>query len=205
MKEFINAWQKKYNAQKYPRAVYFTSIEIIGSTNSPDVFGQLVIDMLHWKDGKISVQNGSYAYSKPKPNTYIQEKHERILKSRDFFQWAKDINKSRIFRASTIQEMEDKFGLWHSLVIPAFVLHIINPFVYPMYDQNVERAKRALLAENIENYQLTENTYAEYHNFFESIVEDKKDIYCIKFYDEALWSFGKWLKQYVNRSNPDED
>lgn len=196
MIRFFEAWQSKYDSSKYPRVLYFDSIKAITQAQTPDKLAAAVINILHWKDGKVSINpDGSYIFTKTKPNTYYPEKHDHILKSQRFFNWAKIINGSKFFDPTNVYVLTKDFGLWNdtSIVIPTFVLHILNPFIYPLYDQHVERAKKALLAQDISERPLSSETYIEYYKFFHSI-SDENTIEIIKQKDEALWSFGKWLK-----------
>lgn len=201
MKMFFETWQKEYDARKYPRELYYNSILAIERANEPDIMAKAIINMLHWKDGKVYIsQNNKYIFSKTKPNIYNPYKHNEIFKSWKFFNWAKSLNKSNSFNPKSINDITMDFCLWNdsSVVMPAFLLHIINPFIYPLYDQNVERAKRILTAKGFNERLLTIESYIEYKNFFASISyinsNDK-----IKYIDEALWSFGKWLKQFVSK------
>ncbi|MEN6313500.1 MAG: hypothetical protein ABFD25_04535 [Clostridiaceae bacterium] len=55
IKKFFDAWHGKYNASKYPRALYFDSVKVITEAQNPNILAAAIIDMLHWKDGKASI------------------------------------------------------------------------------------------------------------------------------------------------------
>lgn len=207
---FINSWKNKYDSKNYPPDFYFQSLTKIRLSSNPHELAEYIIGLLHWKDGKVAVsQKGEYYLSSPKPNIYNPDKHKDVLFSKEFFDWAIKIIESNAFDPSLINELIGKpFELWSGgIVIPAFILHIISPTNYPLYDQHVERAKRALLAEELnEDFSsLSIETYMSYKKFFDSLVKElgteyqKITIKEIKNIDEALWSFGKFLKDM--RSN----
>ena len=218
MRSFLNAWAQKYDSTKYSREFYFDSIQAIKKSDNPAELSKLIIGMLHWKDGKVwenhsgnfRLNSSSYHLETPKPNTYNVDKHNKILSSYEFFRWSRSIIECEEFDEKQILALTGQFNLWssRSIVLSAFVLHTLSPFIYPIYDQHVERAKRALLAKdlNMDSSGLGVEEYKSYKYFFNNIIdelyEDKNIIALqgMKLIDEGLWSFGKWLKS-VNRSS----
>ena len=214
MKAFIEAWASQYDESKYSSKLYYDLIDEIRISKTPEKLGEAVIYLLHWKDGKVSESNSGklmvkgvrYNLEKTKPNTYESLKHKKIFMSKDFYLFAQNIKKENKFIAEKIHALcEDHFNMWskNALIIPAFVLHVLSPLYYPIYDQHVERAKRALLAKplNKDSSKLTLNSYKCYQSFFNKIVAQYKaesNLRDQKTVDKALWSFGKWLKTACN-------
>lgn len=210
MNSFIESWASKYDEEKYSTRFYFDLINKVHTSTNPEDLGSSIIHLLHWKDGKVYksnmgqvIVNGfSYSLGQPKPNTYNPKKHSRILTSKDFYNWARKVIEDNRFSCSHLEALRGSpFALWSksSIVIPAFVMHILSPKIYPLYDQHVERAKRALLAQtlNANSTELNIDTYKCYQEYFLDLTKEyatRNSIEAYKKIDEALWSFGKWLK-----------
>jgi hypothetical protein len=207
---FIDSWGSKFNSITYPIDYYYCNLEKIQNATTSKELGDAIIAMLHWKDGKVSQDdNGNirvgekrYYLSLPKPNTYNVAKHYDVLNSQRFFDWAGEVASLKSFDINKIEELQSRFQLYNqnSIVIPAFILHCLNPLVFPIYDQHVERAKRAILAEAIHfsTSSLNANSYTEFQSFFQSFLSSESlNIEYMKKVDSALWSFGKWLKEQV--------
>jgi hypothetical protein len=113
------------------------------------------------------------------------------------------------FSEEHLETIKGRFELWSkatSLVIPAFLLHILNPRVFPIFDQHVERARRFFtgLTPNSGSADITLDDYVSYHEFWlEWLVDCGIDPFCaeharIKQVDDALWSIGKCLSGRQN-------
>jgi len=214
MKNFIESWAAKYDENKYSTKFYYYFLNKVKYSKTPEELGNAIICLLHWKDGKVirsdtgKIEINSFRYSlgKPKPNTYEPQKHKTILISIAFYDWAQKVIDATTFSPDHINALTGApFYLWgrKSIIIPAFVLHVLSPMYYPLYDQHVERAKRALLAVplNKDSTFLNLESYKCYQNYFVDIAKQ----YAIngtleeyKIIDKALWSFGKWLKKINN-------
>ncbi|MFS0862054.1 hypothetical protein [Fredinandcohnia sp. 179-A 10B2 NHS] len=202
MKPFIEAWSSKFQAEKYPLDFYFSRIEGVQDSKTPQEAGNYIIELLHWKDGKVKKVNGEYVLLAAKPNTYSEIKHKGILCSFEFYNWIKKVQSQKSFDINCFKELSQSFNLYgsDSIVIPSFILHVISPIIYPLYDQHVERAKRILLADNLStNRKLDITSYQEYQMFLQLLINDvyaePLTIEEIKKVDDALWSFGKWIKE----------
>jgi hypothetical protein len=210
MDMFIDSWGSKFNSIIYPIDYYYGHLEKIQYATTSNELGEAIIAMLHWKDGKVSrddignikVGEKRYYLSQAKPNTYNVEKHYEVLTSQAFFDWGEEVTSLKSFDNNKIEELRSKFQLYNqnAIVIPAFILHCLNPLVFPIYDQHVERAKRAFLAEPVHfsTSSMNTNSYTDYQSFFQSFLNSEfQNIEYMKKVDSALWSFGKWLKQHV--------
>ncbi|MFC4321307.1 hypothetical protein [Litchfieldia salsa] len=117
--------------------------------------------------------------------------------------------KIRQFEEELLYEFSSRFQLYNSnaVVIPSFILHIISPIFYPLYDQHVERGKRALCGQEIDvkPNQLNIESYKEYQTFFYEFYNNyskETSLVTIKIADAALWSFGKWIKGLASNEVP---
>lgn len=108
----------------------------------------------------------------------------------------KIINNLRGERKLSFQTINDNFSdvsaIWR-----IFLAHIINSEKFPIFDQHVYRAMIFLLTNKIEelknNDQIKLHKYEhEYLIFFNSVSPEITDY---KKYDEAMWTFGKFLSQ----------
>jgi len=106
------------------------------------------------------------------------------------------INALKNDRKITFQTINENFkdvsAIWR-----IFLAHIIKPDEFPIFDQHVYRSMIYLQTNKIEemknNNQIKLHKYEhEYLKFFNSISLEITDY---KKYDEAMWVFGKFLKQ----------
>lgn len=162
-----------------------------------------------------------YPYDENKENLYINNINQKddftntILLS--LFEWKnglplsknkkESIEKKILIKIEIINDLKKKFDLEIfekefkkvSLIWKVFLLHIINPDTYPIFDQHVLRAMRYIKSSKIEEitYNDTEKKkiyFNEYINFFNKIKLETSSNVTNKKIDEALWSFGKFLK-----------
>lgn len=85
-----------------------------------------------------------------------------------------------------------------STVWQTFLMHIIQPDKFPIFDQHVYRAYTYLQTGQAEELKGTIkhqlSLYANYNSFFEAI---RNESGCNpRQLDRALWAFGKFIKQY---------
>jgi hypothetical protein len=101
-------------------------------------------------------------------------------------------NQDRIEIIEFKNQFSDLSAVWK-----IFLLHIIKPFVYPIYDQNVHRAYNfihgldynSISSDSISNKRKEEFYFNTYFNFIDNLngIELKK-------MDEAFFTFGKFIK-----------
>ena len=215
LKRFITCWSHHYDETKYPKNFYFSLLREIGTINTAKELARVIKLLLHWKDGKIREDNkgniiiGDMCYTKkePKPNTYSKEHHGSILDSKNFYEWAQQIQHVNSFSVKKLSEIHE-FQLWseNSIVLPSFILHVLNPRVFPIFDQHVNRTMRCFTegANSITTERqasLTDNDYAKYQEFWSNILTDLEihvdiaDYSELKIVDEAIWAFGAFLKK----------
>jgi hypothetical protein len=211
--KIVNYWADRFDESKYPRDFYLETLSSISASQESEEVGRFVIRLLQWKDGKVQLDpngkttvNGTdYRVGISKPNTYDPKVHDSIFFSERFFTWAQEVKNLQVFSSDLLSKVRNQFGLWGktSLVIPAFLLHILNPRVFPIFDQYVERARRFLTSRdlNISSGDLRIHDYAEYSLFWVELLSDlginieTAEYGHVKRVDEALWAMGKYLKQ----------
>jgi hypothetical protein len=213
-----------FDSTKFPTEFYLHLLSDIQEANDELQLSILIIWLLQWKDGKIRESNegeiklGERTYSarQTKPNTYAPEKHDHKLCSKDFYNWSKKITALKTFSIEHIAMVKDGFQLWpsgDSLVMPAFLLHILNPRVFPLFDQHVERARRffSALPYKFSSIDIDTDDYIDYHLFWTELIHEMGiNISCadyseVKRIDDALWSIGKHLKLYTSGEGRDKD
>ena len=161
-----------------------------------------------------------YLYNEDKESVYIDNINKRIFNGEillSLYEWKngsmlsqkkrKSFEKKLLAKIEIINALKGKFNLDKfkkefnnvSLIWKIFLLHIINPVVYPIFDQHVFRAMKYIKFSKIEEIPFDEKEkekfyFNEYINFFDKIKLGLPQDFNNKKIDEALWSFGKFLK-----------
>lgn len=94
---------------------------------------------------------------------------------------------------------KERFGKI-ALVWRIFLMHIINPRSYPLYDQHIHRAYVFINSGKVSNAKLTTSEKLsfykdDYIQFFDTLCKEG-NIKKRKRLDDALWAFGKFLSAY---------
>jgi hypothetical protein len=210
--QLVDSWSKKFNSDKYPTDFYLYALDGVRAAEDEEQLRLHIVRLLHWKDGKVrlnaegEIKLGGVAYllRSTKPNTYSSDAHDIKLGSRAFYDWSKSIRTSECFSIDHIVAIKERFGLWPgtSIVLPIFILHALNPRVFPIFDQNVERARRffAALPYNRSSADLGIENYLDYRQFWLEMVNglgmdaSQTDYSLLKLLDDAMWAIGKHLK-----------
>jgi len=142
--------------------------------------------------------------AQPKPNTYDSKRHDPIFQNVVFLNWAKEIMQRESFKSEVVSELTEGFKIWSSksIILPSFLVHILNPRIFPLYDQHVERSRRFFSALSLNNnaVSLSLSDYEAYHKFWFQLLTDlgiqpnKASLELLKNVDNALWTIGKYLK-----------
>lgn len=166
LKDFVLFWSSFYN---YPIEDLYAS-RIDKKQYSKDDLSQLFV----WKNGsKLS-----------------QKKHKAL---QEIINKLEDINKLKTdFCLDTFKK---EFKFVKGLIWKAYLLHLIAPDTYPIFDQHVCRAfylvyKNQKKEIPLKNSDKEKVYFDEYVTFFNRLAKesDRKKL------DEALWAFGKFLK-----------
>jgi hypothetical protein len=168
---FVSCWSKLYNYQNYER---YKSI-----ITKPELEKGDLRVLFEWKNG----MNLSAKKDQSFLNQILQ--HEILIQ-----QLRLEFDEGRF---------DETFGKM-SAIWQLYLRHIIQPSVYPIFDQHVYRAYRFIQQQEDKDLPFTRTTklgafYKEYYPFFLDMKDlaDEHDHFVI---DKALWSFGKIIKEY---------
>lgn len=170
VKELIDDWRSKYNYRR-PK-LYDGNID--KGLDSKRYFQKLFI----WKNGR------ALSKSKQELINGFWKKKKVLLSLRN---------------GSSLDQFEIAFNPSESSCIwKTFLLHIVRPDVYPIYDQHVYRAYMSIDTGQIQEISnKDEEKYNHYKNhylpWFEKILRTNPS-YTVKQIDEALFAYGKALK-----------
>lgn len=208
MTNLLDVLATAFDDHTYPAEVYEWMLERISSARNPQELGEALAHALAWKDGKVRrtatgqhATGGGMRYSvgATRPNT-LGKRHQEILRGSEFFAWASAVRMQESFDLSALDQLQTRFGLWNSMVIPAFVLHCLQPRVYPIVDQHVLRAHAFLVRGTLE-FDVTPLLYSRYQNWWLTLVAEAgldrglvaaRDL---KVLDAGLWVLGRRLKR----------
>lgn len=201
----IHKWLKNFDLYKYPPTVYQ---ELVFDKVDSDI---KYIVLGAWKTGCLRVQKSGTLYCDSANKKYRVTKRWKEECPVGFDTWHY-INEHRIWfernlpnqLPDTIPDVLTKltkrrgFGF----VWAIFAAHCYLPEIYPLYDQHVYRAYKALQTDNCELPDTSPTTWQEYLNYVaffrkQMVVAELSQADC----DKALWAFGKDLKLRKQRSN----
>jgi hypothetical protein len=204
----LDSFAEGFDDQTYPSVFYFYLLDKIKNSNTPEDLGKYLTAALCWKDGKVRQNNAGdwviessgqrFSVGNPKPNT-LGPRHEEILKSKEFFDWTKSIVDIGYFDHSLIDVINNRFGLWRSVVIPAFLIHCIRPSIFPIIDRWVLLTYRFAHNNPSRDLSPTINDYRDYQAWWTKIVAEvyPNQIAAtpqqLKKIDSSLWTIGKHL------------
>jgi hypothetical protein len=183
------------------------------------------VHLLAWKDGKVRRDtkglyetrrpNISYRVEQTKPNT-LGLRHEKILKSKEFFSWASKVRKTRHFDTGLIDELQEEFTLWKTIVMPVFLLHCLRPPIFPIVDRYVivvYNIFQQAQAERANPKRITAKAYGKYHSWWLRVVNEagirplSAEINQLKDMDSGIWALGKSISSRAKEliESMDED
>ena len=171
--EFINSWHKGYN---YSNMEFYTDI-ISKEQIDPSELQRL----FKWKNGMPLSSKKTDSFE-----TKILNKIDTINDLKK--QWDEQVFKDKFDGISTVWQI--------------FLLHIIRPDYYPIFDKHVYRAckyiKEQIPDAKLPLYDRTKLDiyWKEYLPFYLECKEQMDDRFTSKNLDDALWTFGKFLSEY---------
>jgi hypothetical protein len=177
IEEFINYWKRLY--------IYANETVYSQNINLEQFEAENVIALFQWKNG-MTIE-GSGTKEKSLTEKILSKLHEiNHFKSSHTF----DLE-------SFMAEFNDISAVWR-----IFLLHIIKPNIYPIYDQHVHRAYNFIhelpwedISTSLSNEKKLEFYFNTYLPFFRNCGATN-----LKTFDEALFAFGQFLnngKQWV--------
>lgn len=168
--EFVEFWSKLYD---YPKEHYYQNNMTL-TQFEPENIEELYV----WKNGMALSGNKSSVLAKILSDTGIINE----LK----LNWSETTFIATFGGISTIWQI--------------FLMHVINPSRFPIFDQHVYRAYKYLHTRTISeiasyNPKKMANYTQEYLPFYYKF-EEKANHYPSKIIDNALWAFGRFMKAY---------
>lgn len=177
MREFLEFWSRSYDSA-HPNEILYT--ENIGREYTEENLRKLFI----WKN--------TSNLSKSKTSAF----DEKILKELKF------ILDKRNQDDFTFEQHSKKFSKV-SAVWRIFLFHIINPDRNPIYDQHVHRAYNYIHSLDFEHVTSSIGDQRKIEFYSEKLlpfVHDNRGDLTIKQVDQALFSFGRFLKNHQLRT-----
>ena len=191
--QFVEFWSQFYDYrvtvfQSKREIDYFSELNI-----GNDLTAENVRRLLRWKDPMMLSERTLSGSNKGQENPRVV----KVLASRS------EINQFRKDKKSNGDLLNNIGAIFpNGVVWGAFLLHIAQPHVYPIADQNVFRAWS--LHTGLKDEQSWE-TYAAYHEYFAGIAralgatQTSGNLRQLKRIDDALFVFGQYLKAYHPR------
>lgn len=211
--QLIQSASVKFDHVKYPSDIYYHLIEQVRKADTPVTLGVALEHAIAWKLGKINkdadgtftVNHSNATYRLDSINSYaLSEEHRNILKSTEFFSWASCIREQQNFELNTVYNLEKRFKLWSSVVIPIFVTHCLRPKIYPIIDRFTLLAYSTLQITDTKA-ELSLKLYEKYHAWWLSILAEagiepmSAQLNQLKEINDGLSAFGKHIKQTVDK------
>lgn len=170
MTEFISHWRNLYS--------YFDDNRYRMNIDKVEFTPENLEELFHWKNGMTLKGSGGKEKSL----------NEKILKRTEI------INQYKRYQAIDLNQFNDEFSDL-SAVWRIFLLHIIKPSIYPIYDQHIHRTYNYL--HNLD-WQSINNTIPNktkldfYYNTYLPYVQNL-GVTDLKAMDEAFFAFGQFL------------
>jgi hypothetical protein len=196
--DFVARWEPRYDAKKYPLEFLLRHGASARGAERPEALRDALVALLHWKDGKARRFVPGESHAKPntlRPLLALQE--AALIEFTTLFRLAVEAGDEKFVR-STQSLLGALRGMWSSVVMPAFVLHIARPDRLPIIDQHTVRAFLQLTRdEAVEEPRITWRLWEDYIVFFHDAVaavgydsglEGRYQV------DRALFAYGQSLK-----------
>jgi hypothetical protein len=212
--ELLHVLASEFDDHTYPGDVYEALLERIRLAQNSQELGNSLAHALAWKDGKtrratggsalINYADVGYVVGATRPNT-LSEHHLTIMRSDEFFVWASGVRDAKCFDLGYLDDLQIRFNLWNSLVIPVFVLHALQPRLFPIVDQHVLRAHALLTSGSVE-FVASLRLYVTYQKWWLRLVTEtgldaaSANLRDLKELDCGLWVLGKQLKKGLSVS-----
>jgi len=199
---FVARWEPRYDTLKYPLDFLLRHGASARNAQRPEVLKGALVALLHWKDGK--ARNFVAGESHAKPNTVgpIFALHGgALLEFATLFRCLAQAD-DKNFVQCTQKLLDSLCGMWSSVVIPAFVLHVARPDRLPIIDQHTVRAFLQLTrSEVVEDPRITWHLWKDYIVFFHDAMVAAgcgSDLERRYYVDRALFAYGQSLKRRLN-------
>jgi len=201
-RNFVECWEPQYDTRKYPLDFLLRHGASARNAERPEILKDALVALLHWKDGK--ARNFVRGESHAKPNTVrpiFALREAALVEFATLFRCTVEAD-DKHFVQCTQGLLDSLCGMWGSVVIPAFVLHVARPERLPIIDQHTARAFLQLTrAEIVQDPRITWHFWKDYIAFFHDAMVaagcgcDLEKRYCL---DRALFAYGQSLKGRLN-------
>lgn len=199
-RRFIEVWEPRYDTGKFPVDFFREHSKGALKAERPEQLKERLIALLHWKDGKAGAYVLGERHAKPNIldpiDTLTRESLAKFFESWKLAQTdEKDVMRCTNNLGDILRSM------WKTVVIPAFILHVVRPELLPIIDQHTVRAFLALTeGKVIEEPSITWHLWGKYKEFFQDVVlqagyNHNREERCKV--DRALFAWGKSLKDSV--------
>lgn len=168
--DFINHWKPLYNYFDEER--YDRNIDVLEFSN------ENLIDLYHWKNGMTLKGSGGKEKSL----------EEKIIKRIQLINSYK--KESQVDLKQFNRDFSDVSAVWR-----IFLLHIIKPKEYPIYDQHIHRAYNFIHDLEWQKITNTISDKAKLEFYFNTYLQfvNELDYSNLKELDEAFFAFGQFL------------
>ena len=176
LKDFIDFWSKLYSNTPELEKIYSETIR------KPQFDENDIQELFKWKNGM--------TLSKEKQSS-LDKKIKIKLPL---------INELKIQNPFRLSDFQENFEL--SAVWKIFLLHIIKPDKYPIYDQNINRAYNFIHGLEYKNLSADSMTDKDKETFyFETYMKfvDKLEGFNLKTLDQAFFAFGQFIRNKENQ------
>lgn len=216
--EAIRGYAPAFDDVVYPTDVYYHLLKQVREATSAEALGSALIHLLAWKDAKIRRDSKgpytfhptrSYRIERTKPHT-VSVRHEAILSSPEFFSWARPIRTAEHFDAALIEDLQQQFPLWTSIVLPVFVLHCLRPAIYPIVDRYVMVVFNLLRPPHAARFaptRITMDAYEAYHQWWRQLMKEAEiqplsaELNELKELDSGIWALGKAIANQATEAS----
>ncbi len=196
---FVARWEPQYDTRKYPLDFFLRHSASARNAQHPEILKDALVALLHWKDGKARTFVPGESHAKPNTLRPIFALHEAALvEFATLFRRMVEADDNN-FVQRTQSLLDSLCGMWSSVVIPAFVLHVARPGRLPIIDQHTARAFLQLTcAEVVEDPRITWLLWKDHIVFFHdaSVAAGYGPGVEGRYYvDRALFAYGQSLKR----------
>ena len=221
--EAIRSHAPSFDDLVYPTGIYYHLLTKVREANSPKQLGGALAHLIAWKDGKVrsdsagahtAYPNRRFSVARTRPNT-LNEQHEAVLTSKEFYTWACTVRTAGHFDAALIETLQEDFQLWKSIVLPVFVLHCLRPPIYPIVDVYVmvvfNLFRPSYGSTRFHKPGITVDDYVAYHKWWLQLMKEAEisplsaELNELKEIDSGIWSLGRAMLKQAKELNLFED
>src|SRR5471030_1516345 len=144
---------RNFDNDTYPVNVYLDLLAKVRVAADGAALGDALYRLLAWKLGKVKLdpsgpyqigtQGQRYRVGAPSSKA-LNERHQVMFASEAFFEWASPVRAMQHFDLTAFHELMERFQPWERTVPAFFILHCLQPRVFPIIDRWVLLAQYQL-------------------------------------------------------------